>query len=106
MPTPLEGKDWTRYEGMLHTDHAVREEFFMDREVAPTASKPYLMDFTYLYDEKQDDFIEFTGGELSSAERVFQEVGRPEEWTHRAGEAAASRTEEEVRTVAEQLEAC
>ena len=106
VPTPLEGKDWTRYEGMLHTDHAVREEFFVDREVAPTASKPYLMDFTYLYDEKQDDFIEFTGGELSSAERVFQEVGRPEEWTHRAGEAAASRTEEEVRTVAEQLEAC
>ena len=94
------------YEGVLHTDHAVREEFFMDRQVAPTASKPYLMDFTYLYDERQDDFIEFTGGELSSAERVFQEVGRPEEWTHRAREATASRTEEDVRTVAEQLETC
>ena len=27
VPTVLEGKDWTRYEGVLHTDHAVREEF-------------------------------------------------------------------------------
>ena len=49
VPTTLEGKDWTRYEGVLHTDHAVREEFFLDREMAPTASKPYLMDFTYLF---------------------------------------------------------
>lgn len=46
VPATLKGKDWTRYEGVLHTDHAVREEFFLDREVAPTASRPYLMDFT------------------------------------------------------------
>jgi len=47
-PSRLAGKDWTRYEGVLHTDHAVREEFFHgSREVAPTSSKPYLMDFTY-----------------------------------------------------------
>ena len=32
VPTTLKGKDWTRYEGVLHTDHAVREEFFLDRE--------------------------------------------------------------------------
>ena len=36
MPAMLEGKDWTRYEGVLHTDHSVREEFFFDREIAPT----------------------------------------------------------------------
>src|SRR4051794_25994417 len=65
LPT-LEGKDWTRYEGVLHTDHAVREEFFVDREIPPTITKPYLMDFTYLYDEGQLDFAEFSGGKQFS----------------------------------------
>ena len=78
VPRSLEGKDWTRYEGVLHTDHAVREEFFSDRDIAPTTWKPYLMDFTYLYDQGQDDFREFTGGERVSAQRVFEEIGRPE----------------------------
>ena len=31
MPKQLQGKDWTKYLGFLHTDHAVREEFFADR---------------------------------------------------------------------------
>ena len=106
IPTALEGKDWTRYEGVLHTDHAVREEFFLDREVAPTASKPYLMDFAYLYDESQDDFIEFTGGKLFTVEQVFEEIGRPEDWTHRAGRAVRTRSDEEASSVAEQLHAC
>ena len=105
VPTTLEGKDWTRYEGVLHTDHAVREEFFLDREVAPTASKPYLMDFTYLFDEGQDDFIQFTGGEPFTAEHVFTEIGRPEDWTHRARKAGISRSDAEAIAVAEQLQA-
>ena len=33
LPT-LQGKDSTRYEGVLHTDHAVREELFVDRDPA------------------------------------------------------------------------
>lgn len=106
IPTTLEGKDWTRYEGLLHTDHAVREEFFLDREVAPTASKPYLMDLTYLYDEQQGDFIKFTGGEPFTAEQVFTEIGRPEDWTHRAGRTAVFRSDAEAMVVAEQLHAC
>ena len=106
VPRPLEGKDWTRYEGVLHTDHAVREEFFADRDVAPTASRPYLMDFTYLYDEGQDDFIEFTGGKPIPAKRVFEEIGRPEDWTYRTSDAARLRTVKEVKTVAEQLTKC
>jgi hypothetical protein len=107
IPTALEGKDWTRYEGVLHTDHAVREEFFLDRKVAPTASKPYLMDFTYLYDEKQDDFIRFTGGQPFTAEQVFAEIGRPEDWTRRASKATPlSRSHEQAIGVAEQLQAC
>ena len=106
VPTALEGKDWTRYEGVLHTDHAVREEFFLDREVAPTASKPYLMDFTYLFDEGQDDFIEFTGGEPFTAEQVLMEIGQPEDWTRRARKAVISRSDAETVAVAEQLQAC
>ena len=106
VPATLEGKDWTRYEGFLHTDHAVREEFFLDREVAPTASKPYLMDFTYLYNDKQEDFEDFTRGKRFSDEQVYAEIGRPEDWTHRASRTVMSRSEEQAAIVAEQLLAC
>jgi hypothetical protein len=85
-PTPkqLEGKDWTRYGGLLHTDHAVRAEFFADREDAVTASKPYYMDLTYLYDRTQADFINFTAGVRVSEEEVYAETGRPEKWATRS----------------------
>ena len=106
LPTTLEGKDWTRYEGVLHTDHAVREEFFLDRERAPTAAKPYLMDFTYLYDEKQDEFREFTGGRPFPVEEIFAEIGRPEDWTHRVSRVVPSRTLEDVAEIAKQIEVC
>jgi hypothetical protein len=106
LPATLEGKDWTRYEGLLHTDHAVREEFFLDREVAPTASRAYLMDFTYLYHDKQEEFEKFTRGKLFSDEEVYAEIGRPEDWTHRAGPSPQSRSEEQAAKVAEQLLAC
>lgn len=107
VPTSLEGKDWTRYEGLLHTDHAVREEFFQDRAVAPTRNKPYLMDFTYLYDQNQSDFKEFSDGRLFTEEDVYAEIGRPEEWTHRASSQVFSRrNHEQAELVAEQLVAC
>jgi hypothetical protein len=106
MPAALDGKDWTRYEGLLHTDHAVREEFFFDREVAPTATRPYLMDFTYLYDDKQADFVEFTHGRLFSNEEVYAEIGLPEDWTHRTSTTTSLRSEEQAASVVEQLLAC
>lgn len=106
VPSVLEGMDWTRYEGVLHTDHAIREEFFLDREVAPTISSPYLMDFTYLYDEAQSDFVKFSGGQPFSEEQIFAEIGKPEDWTHRNKKAGKSRSDEEAMQVAQQLEAC
>jgi hypothetical protein len=107
VPTSLEGKDWTRYEGLLHTDHAVRDEFFQDREVATTRNKPYLMDFTYLYDQNQRDFTEFSDGRLFTEADVFSEIGRPEEWTHRAVSEPISRSNQnQSKMVAEQLLAC
>ncbi|MEQ8787435.1 MAG: hypothetical protein RIC55_14120 [Pirellulaceae bacterium] len=106
LPTSLQGKDWTRYEGVLHTDHAVRDEFFRDRETPPLTSKPYLMDFTYLFDTNQPDFVQFTGGKPFTTDDIFAEIGRPEGWEHREAEIAASRSESESRVVAEQLQAC
>lgn len=102
----LVGKDWTRYEGLLHTDHAVREEFFIERSSAPTSSKPYLMDFTYLYDPKQGNFEEFSLGKCFSADEIYEEIGRPEDWTHRASTSEAARSEEQAAQVAEQLFVC
>ena len=106
VPAVLEGKDWTRYEGVLHTDHAVREEFFQDREIAPMASKPYLMDFTYLYDEKQDEFTEFTGGKPIPVEEIYAEIGRPEDWMYRGRRRVPSRGVEDIAKIANQLEVC
>ena len=106
VPATLAGKDWTRYEGLLHTDHAVREEFFLERAVAPTASRPYLMDFTYLFDASQADFEEFSRGKRFSDEEVYAEIGHPADWTHRAAVTATSRSEEQAARVAEQLVAC
>jgi hypothetical protein len=106
VPAMLDGKDWTRYEGVLHTDHAIREEFFLDREVAPTASRPYLMDLTYLYDNNQRDFEEFTRGKRFTDEEVYTEIGHPGDWTYRARPTVRARSEEQAASVAEQLLAC
>lgn len=106
IPGALHGKDWTRYEGVLHTDHAIREEFFLDREVAPTASRPYLMDFTYLYDDKQEDFEALTRGKRFTDEEVYTEIGHPADWTHRASAGAGFRSDDQAASVAEQLLVC
>ncbi|MBY0461215.1 MAG: hypothetical protein K2V38_28155 [Gemmataceae bacterium] len=97
----LTGKDWTRYEGYLHTDHAIRKEFFVDRDLPVTAHKPYLMDFTYLYDTRLEDFTNFSGGKLTAEEEVFEEIGRPDTWTHRAGAIEPTRSPEESVEIAE-----
>lgn len=106
VPRSLSGKDWTRYEGLLHTDHAVRAEFFVDRELAATRDRPYLMDFTYLHDRSQSDYTDFTAGKPFTDEQVFAEIGRPETWTHRATPASRARSADQAIVVAEQMHAC
>jgi hypothetical protein len=105
-PSSLQNRDWTKYEGFLHTDHAVRSEFFQDREVPSTFEKPYVMDFMYIYAQNQGEFVEFTQGKLFSEEEVYAEIGRPEDWSHRAAAAKPKRTESESLVVAEQMAAC
>ena len=105
-PRSLEGKDWTRYEGWLHTDHAVREEFFVGGDGPATVKRPYLMDFTYLYDEGEEDFEAFTAGRRFADDEVWAEIGRPEEWSHRRGRGDVGRAIEKSSEVAAQLETC
>ena len=85
-PGQLKGKDWTKYEGLLHTDNAVREEFFDGRGEPLTTHKPPLMDFTYLYDRNQAEFLNFTAGRPFTEEEIYADIDRPENWTHRTGE--------------------
>ncbi len=76
----IEGKDWTTYAGLLHTDHAVRREFFEDRDTPSTERHPYNMDFTYLYDQREADYRQFMEGMPKTEGDVYSEIGQPETW--------------------------
>lgn len=107
VPATLQGKDWTRYEGLLHTDHAVRAEFFDGRDEAVTGAAPYLMDFTYLYDRDQADFINFMAGVRVPEDAVYQETGRPETWMSRdSGQTKTQRTDAQIAEVNARLKKC
>lgn len=107
VPGQLAGKDWTKYEGLLHTDNAVREEFFDGRAEPLTTHKPPLMDFTYLYDTTQPDFTDFTAGRVFTEDEVYADIDSAEHWTHRAGDGPPlQRTPEQAAEVAELLQAC
>lgn len=80
LPERIQGKDWTTYQGVLHTDHSIRAEFFDLDDKPPLRARPWLMDFTYIYDKAQQDYVRFTRGQLISEEEVFREIGPPGEW--------------------------
>jgi hypothetical protein len=79
----------------------VREEFFSDREAPVTKGKPYLMDFTYLYDTRLEDFVNFSGGKPVSEDALYDDIGRPETWTHRTATTEADRAASESAEIAE-----
>jgi hypothetical protein len=107
VPGQLAGKDWTKYEGLIHTDNAVREEFFDGRTEPLTKHKPPLMDFTYLYDVAQQDFTDFTGGRIFTEDEVYADIDSPENWAHReGGYQPVARTPEQATEIAEILDAC
>jgi hypothetical protein len=99
-PKQLQGKDWTKYEGLIHTDHAVREEFFADREEPITGSAPHIQDLTYLFDRTQEDFVNFTAGKSFTEDEVFADIGSTETWTRRTSDYA----ETHERSAAEDAE--
>jgi len=80
IPPQLHGKDWTSYLGLLHTDHSVRKEFFDEMDSPEMLHQPYVMDFTYLYDRRESDHIEFMLGVPVTIERICREIGPTEAW--------------------------
>jgi hypothetical protein len=88
----LQGKDWTRYGGHLHTDHAIRDEFFhpQSEKIADIKRSDYLEDFTYLYDPRQRDHLQFVSGVDISEQEVINEIGKPDEWVKIHGRIAKS----------------
>ena len=108
VPSSLQGKDWTTYEGLLHTDHNVRREFFEGRELPSTRLRPYLMDFTYLHDKRQADYVNFMEGVRLSEEDVFEEIGRPDTWRYRSGgePLRPERTMDQESEIRELLRVC
>jgi len=78
----LEGYDWTRYAGHLHTDHSVRPEFFRASPDKPSEARrtEWVQDFQYLYDGANPDHIRFVHGMPISSREVYDKVGRPEDY--------------------------
>ncbi len=75
----LHGKDCGSYAGYLHTDHAVRPEFFQAYEAPPTREQPWAMDFTYIFDRESPDHNPFMGHIVEETE-VIGELGPSTEW--------------------------
>jgi hypothetical protein len=75
----LVGMDWSRYGGHLHTDQAVRDEFFWDEPAKhPDVTKQeYIQDFAYLIDKRQIDHNLFVEGQNVAEREVFDEIGDP-----------------------------
>jgi hypothetical protein len=92
----LQGKDWTRYGGFLHTDHSIRPEFFHDNaEPLPDLTQvEYLQDFTYLYDQSARDYLRFVEGVRVSEQEVTEVIGTPDSWQTIAGPSRKTRAPE------------
>jgi hypothetical protein len=71
----FEGKDCGSYGGYLHTDHAIRAEFFRPDACPMHHANPYLMDFTYIFDTAEADHLTFMVGEEVSREEVEAAIG-------------------------------
>lgn len=112
----LQGKDWTRYGGHLHTDHSIRREFFHSSPEKPQdlAKQEWLADFTYLYDPRGKDHVRFVAGELIAEDDVFRTIGNPIDWPkiHSArkpkarGLAQTGRTSQQNEEITELLTEC
>jgi len=103
----LQGKDWTTYAGLIHTDHNIRKEFFEDREIPSSSARPYLNDFTYLFAQNEGDYVKFTAGVRVGESDVYKETGSPNTWKTRGAERVQpSRTPEQAATVRRLLAVC
>ena len=94
----LEGKDCGSYGGYLHTDHAIRAEFFRPDACPMHYHEPYLMDFTYIFDTAATDNLQFMVGQDVSQADVEADLGQVGDMQTIAADTA---TEPVVRRPAE-----
>ena len=101
----MAGNDFSIYEGYLHTDHSIRDEFFSNAPEPPRKEAPWLMDFTYLYESGAADHREFVQGEPIRQEEIYEEIGPPTEWrlAHDGLVANAIRSAADVEDIARAL---
>jgi hypothetical protein len=107
----LKGKDCGSYAGTLHTDHAIRAEFFdpAGDPRPPRRDNPWLMDFAYLFDGTSADHIPFVAGEPVATEEVEAVIGKPSDADWRsaaADEIVAAPTAVQRRGIDEALAVC
>jgi hypothetical protein len=91
LSSKLQGMDWTRYGGHLHTDHSIRSEFFREgpEKSEDLKTRQWLQDFAYLYDPLSDDYEKFSSGQIVNEDEVIDAIGDPEEFTQIVGPIAA-----------------
>ncbi len=76
----LGDKDCGSYAGYLHTDHAIRAEFFEQGQIPPRKHEPWSMDFTYIFDPASPDYVPFMVGHPASQEEVDRELQVASTW--------------------------
>ena len=108
VPPKLVNKDWTTYEGYLHTDHGIRSEFFQETRDGrpPTLTKPWIMDFAYIFNKADPDWVKFMGGRLISEKEVYAVTGDPSEWRVRSDGPPLERSPETVARITAALRRC
>jgi hypothetical protein len=105
----LGGKDCGSYGGYLHTDHAVRQEFFSPHTEPRWLDEPYLMDFTYIFDTASADHGPFMIGETVDEASVVAEIGHADDLRTIAavpGSTAAGPPAYQVRRIEDALARC
>lgn len=80
LPDTIKGKDWTTYQGYLHTDHSVRAEFFDGRENPDRTKGMYLLDFSYIAGGTDGENRELMDGLPVDHTFVDADIGPVEEW--------------------------
>lgn len=109
LPASLQNKDWTTYAGFHHSDHSIRDEFFLEKEAPLNLDKPFLIDFSYIYANNREADSALMNGNLISEAELYKDIGEPETWRRDAPREKTrnmDRPEAAVREINEILKIC
>ncbi len=62
VPAELQGKDWTTYSGWYDTDQTIPSIYFREDVDRPAEATQLELDFTYLYDDSNVDYVRIGPG--------------------------------------------